>query len=103
MGSAAIGALPGLISGFFSRRAEEKKQLRELVMKTTAENWRFIAENSTATMPFEHYMVHTTMMCDLVFSGEKITEQGIKVHLAKVGTVMDALRQHATSVGPKRE
>ena len=102
IGSAAIGALPGLISGFFGRRADEKKQLRELVMKTTAENWRFIAENSKAVLPFEHFMIHTTMMCDLVFSGKEITEEGIKAHLAKVSAIMNALHQHATSDAPKR-
>lgn len=102
LAGALVGALPGLISGFFNSRAEEKKQLRELVMKTTAENWRFIAENSKAVLPFEHYMIHTTMMCDLVFSGREITEEALKAHLAKVGTVMEALHQHATSSVPKR-
>ena len=102
LAGAVVGALPGLISGFFIRRADDKKQLRELVMKTTAENWRFIAENSKAVLPFEHYMVHTTMMCDLVFSGKEVTEEAIKTHLAKVGAVMDAMHQHATTAPHKR-
>ena len=99
---ALVGALPGLISGFFSRRAEEKKQLRELVVKTAAENWRFIAENSKAILPFEHYMIHTTMMCDLAFSDKEITEEGVTTHLAKVGAVMEALHKHAQGQTPRR-
>lgn len=102
LAGAIVGALPGLISGFFSRRAEEKKQLRELVMKTTAENWRFIAENAKAVLPFEHYMIHTTMMCDLAFSGNEITEEGVTTHLAKVATIMEALHKHAQGQSPRR-
>ena len=103
MGSAAIGALPGLISGFFSRRSEAKKQLRELVMRTTAENWRFIAENARAVLPFEHYMIHTAMMCDLAFSEEEITEGRTTAHLVKVAAVMKTLEQHAKSTSlPKK-
>lgn len=101
--SALVGALPGMISGFFTRKAEDKKHLRELVMKTTAENWRFIAENTRAILPFEHYMIHTAMMCDLVFCEEAITEERTKTHLAKVAAVMKTLEQHAKSVSlPKK-
>ena len=103
LAGAVVGALPGLISGFFARRAEEKRQLRELVIKTTAENWRFIAENSNAVLPFEHYMVHTAMMCDLVFSGKEVTEEAVKTHLSKVGGVMHAMHQHATTMPSKHK
>ncbi|NOS73439.1 MAG: hypothetical protein HOP36_02625 [Methyloglobulus sp.] len=96
--SALVGAMPGIVSGFFTRKADDKKQLRELVMKTTAENWRFVAENTKAILPFEHYMLHTAMMCDLAFSGEEITEERTTAHLAKVDAVMRVLEQHAKSV-----
>ena len=101
--SALAGALPGIISGFFTRKAEDKKHLRELVMKTTAENWRFIAENTRAILPFEHYMIHTAMMCDLAFSEEEITEGRTTAHLVKVAAVMKTLEQHAKSTSlPKK-
>ncbi len=101
--SALAGAMPGLISGFFARKADDKKHLRELVMKTTAENWRFIAENSNAILPFEHYMIHTAMMCDLAFSSDEITKETTDAHLIKVDAVMEALRTHALSVSPKKK
>ena len=100
--SALVGALPGIVSGFFTRKAEDKKQLRELVVKTAAENWRFVAENTKAVFPFEHYMIHTAMMCDLAFSGEKITEESTTAHLAKVDSVMRTLGKHAISISAKK-
>ena len=95
--SALVGAMPGIISGFFARKSEDKKQLRELIMKTTAENWRFVAENTRAIHPFEHYMIHTAMMCDLAFSNDEITEERTKSHLEKVAAVMRVLEIHAKS------
>ena len=98
--SALVGAMPGIVSGFFNRRAEDKKQLRELVIKTAAENWRFVAENSRSILPFEHYMIHTAMMCDLAFSSEEITEERTSAHLSKVAAVMRVLELHAKSGSP---
>jgi hypothetical protein len=91
IGSSLVGALPGMISGHLTNKTDEKKQLRELIMKTTAENWRFILENARRAHPFEHYMICTAMMCDIAFSKDKITEEKIKDHLEKVNAVMDML------------
>ena len=72
-------------------------------MKTTAENWRFIAENTRAILPFEHYMIHTAIMCNLAFSEEEITEDRTTAHLVKVAAVMKTLEQHAKSTSlPKK-
>lgn len=102
--SAFFGALPGLISGYLARRADEKKELRELVLKTAAENWRFVAEASASKylMPYEHYMIHTAMMCDLAFSEPPITVERTRVHLEKVDAVMKTLAQHAINVSSKQ-
>ena len=102
IGAALAGAMPGLVSGLLSRKAEDKKQLRELVMHTTAANWRFVAENSKAVLPFEHYMIHTSMMCELAFSGKEITEQRTKDHIAKVDLIMMTLAAHAISISTKK-
>ena len=101
--SALVGALPGIISGFFASKADDKKQLRELIMKTTAENWRFVAENTRAVHPFEHYMIHTAMMCDLAFSTDEITEDRTKAHLEKVAAVMRVLELHTISASSVTE
>lgn len=104
IGSALVGALPGFVSGLVNRKSEDKKQLRELVMKTTAENWRFIVERqaSTRVLPFEHHMIHAAMMCELAFSDEPITEQRTVAHLEKVDAIMVALVKHASSVSTKK-
>ena len=102
IGSALAGAMPGLVSGLLSRKAEDKKQLRELVMQTTAANWRFVAENSKSVLPFEHYMIHASMMCELAFSDDEITEQRTKDHIAKVDLIMRTLASHAISVSTKK-
>jgi hypothetical protein len=102
LGGAVVGALPGLIGTFLNRKSDDKKQMRELVMKTAAENWRFVAENSQnrPIVPFEHFMIHTSMMCEHAFSDTPITLQNTKEHLAKVSAVMDALYAHANAPRP---
>ena len=93
--SAFVGALPSLISNYLSRKADDKKHMRELIMKIAAENWRFIADNSEAIYPFEHYMIHTALMCDLAFSDKPITENRVNEHIAMVDLVMKSLSEHA--------
>lgn len=102
IGSAFIGALPGLISNFLNREADDKKQIRELIMNTAAENWRFIAQNAQVMLPFEHYMIHTALMCDFAFLSEEITEERTAAQLTKVAAVLKVLEQHAKSRIPRK-
>ena len=99
LGGAIVGALPGLITSLMKQRSDSKKQMRELVMKTSAENWRFVAENSgqKAIVPFEHYMIHTAMMCEHAFTDKEITVENTTAHLAKVSAVMDTLYSYAST------
>ena len=104
IGSALAGALPGLVSGFVNRKADDKKQLRELVLKTAAENWRFISENQASkfVLPYEHHMIHTAMMCELAFSNEPITAESTAKHLERTDAVMRTLVEHAIAISTRK-
>lgn len=105
LGGAAIGALPSLISTFINRRAEDKKNFNELVVKAAIENWKFIAENSQSRsiLPMEHYIIHTAKMCEFALSGKPITPKTTEARLKEIDEVMVVLRNHAFSVSSKKE
>jgi hypothetical protein len=99
LGGAVVGALPGLLSSFLSKRSDEKKQLRELVFKAATESWKTHAENSNgrALLPLEHYIVHTMKMCEFAMSGEKVTPETLKGHLQETSALMDLMVEHAST------
>lgn len=103
LGGAVIGALPQFISSLLNRRTEEKRHFRELAVRAATESWKFIAENtkSRGILPLEHYIMHTAMMCDFAFSGEKITPEVASAKLKEIDSVMRVLVEHAHSVSSK--
>ena len=105
IGATLAGALPGLITGFLSRKSDDKKQLRELVLKTSAEHWQFIVEKTQpkAMLPLELYMIHTALMCDLAFGDKKLTPESVKKHLEETSKIMEVMTEHALSVSTKKK
>ena len=104
LGGAAIGALPNLISTFINRRAEDKKNFNELVVKAATENWKFVAEHSQsrAVLPLEHYIIHTAKMCEFALSGEPVTPETTEKRLNEIDAVMTVLTNHAFSISTKK-
>ena len=98
LGGAVVGAIPGLVSSFLSKRSDEKKQLRELVVKAATDSWKTHAEHGQGKLlPLEHYIIHTMKMCEFALSGEKVTPESMKTHLQETSALMDVLVEHATT------
>jgi gas vesicle protein len=104
LGGAIVGAIPGLVSSFLSRRTDEKKQLRELVIKAATESWKTHAEHAgdRAMLPLEHYIIHTMKMCEFALSGANVTPDSLKTHLKEVSALMDILLEHASTPRGKK-
>jgi len=100
---AAIGSLPGLFFSVINRRAEDKKNFNELVVKAATENWKFVVEHSQSStiMPLEHYIIHTAKMCEFALSVESITPENTEKRLKEIESIMTVLENHAIAVGHK--
>ena len=74
LGGAIVGAVLGLVSSLLSKRSEERKQLKELVVKAAIESWKAHAERGPGRLlPLEHYIIHTAKMCELALAEAKVT------------------------------
>jgi hypothetical protein len=101
---AIIGALPSFVSSILNRKSDERKNFNELVVKAATKNWKFVAENSKAVMPLEHYIIHTAKMCEFALSGEPLTPETTQKKLSEIDAVMTVLANHAISVAsPKKQ
>lgn len=100
LGGAVIGALPSLISSLVSGRAEDGRHFNELVFNAAIESWKFTAENSASRkiLPLEHYIIHTTKMCEFAFSGKPVTPETTAQRLKEVEAIMQVLIDHARSI-----
>ena len=99
LGGAVVGAIPGLVSSFLSKRSDEKKQLRELVVKAATDSWKTHAEHGQGKLlPLEHYIIHTAKMCEFALSGELVTPETTAQRLKEIEAVMKVLSEHASSI-----
>jgi len=97
---ALIGIAPGIITPLLTRKSDERKQIRELAVRSAIEAWKTRIEHAqpnTALMPLEVYITHTTMMCDFALSGSKIDPESMQKHLNDVQSVMDVMIEHAST------
>ena len=55
-----------IITGILTRRSEERKHLRELIVKTSVENWTFtnqkLAEAKQSPIPIEAFIIQATAL-----------------------------------------
>ncbi|MCB2214784.1 hypothetical protein [Desulfofustis glycolicus] len=88
---------------FINKRSEEKKHFRELVLKTASDNWKYIAEKSTATVmpPLHTYIVNRVLMCDLAMS-KKLSPEEVKRKLTESSEIMDIILEHSANMAKKK-
>jgi hypothetical protein len=103
LGGAFVAGLFGAIIAFINKRSEEKKHLRELIVKTSTEHWQFVVETAESNImpPLINYIVHTAMMCDLILN-KKLSSKNIQNKLKEIDSLMDVLHHHAIEVSKKR-
>jgi lipase chaperone LimK len=103
LGGAVVGALPGLVSSFLTKRSDERKQFKELVVKAAIESWKTHAAHAgtRAMLPLEHYIIYTAKMCEFALADKKVTAESMRTHLQEVSALMEVLVQHAKAPGRK--
>jgi hypothetical protein len=98
LGGAVVGALPSLITSLMNRRAEDRRHFNELVFNAAIESWKLVAAHSRSIMPLEHYIIHTTKMCEFALSKKPLTPETTAQHLKEIEAIMKVLSEHAKSV-----
>ena len=98
-----MAGLFGAIIAFINRRSEERKHLRELIVKTSADHWKLVSEVAVSNImpPLSNYIFHTAMMCDLILN-KKLNFKNIQNKLKEIDSLIDVLHKHAIEISQKR-
>ena len=104
LGGAIVGAISASVAAIVNKHSEERKHFRALVVNAALENWKHISSvsQSRVLFPLEHYIVHTTKMCELALDN-KLTPKNTKQKLDEIDAVMKILAEHAVNVSTKRK
>jgi hypothetical protein len=99
LGAGVIAAASCIISSFINKRSEERKHLRELIVKTTADNWKFIVEKSAnpihQRMP--RCLIYEARMIELALD-KGVTSPNRKEKLEEVSKMLRAMEDHTKAV-----
>ncbi len=103
LGGAVVGALPSTISLFVNKNIEVSKQFNELVVKAAIESWKSHVAHSKggAIFPLEHYIIHTSKMCELALN-KNISPENVKAELHKINDIMKLLEENALKVSKQK-
>lgn len=103
LGGAFIAGLFSALTVFINKKSEEKRHLRELVIKTASDHWKHVAEISSATKmpPLSTYIVNTVQMCDLALN-KKLTPETVRKKLEESSSVMDVMLSHSAEISKKK-
>lgn len=79
---AAIGAIPGIVLFWLGKRSEDRRHLRELVMRAAIEDWkcRNAIETSAGRplIPLDGFIIRSTRILDEIKSGRRLNEFSIR-------------------------
>lgn len=95
--SAAVGGgiavVGNIINNKINKKAEEKRQLREAVIKTALEAWRDHSDHARnrggAVLPIDSYIVHMAVMSEALLNPEEFTEEEILKKLKQSDKLID--------------
>src|SRR5437667_11638425 len=85
---AGVGGLVTLFGQWLARRSEERRQLRQLVMQSAIENWRYVSEAAAQAgarrYPLDAYILHMLKLMELLeirhLTPELVREKLREVH-----------------------
>ena len=90
--AALVGAASALLTSFFTRRAESKRQIREIAFRFAIENWKVYVDISQKqrkdVLPLEEYIVHSLIVARLAYYG-RITECRVRKCLREAYAMSD--------------
>lgn len=99
LAAAFLGLLATVASTWVARRSDERKHLRELVMKAAVENWKqqyevYLSRNMAASIPpLDVYIVHMLKLSEIL-SAADITPAGVESKLREVDELTAAVMRY---------
>ena len=92
---ALVGAVPASISAWYTARSTERSHIRKAVMETSKEIWLERAKHHGAMLPYEHFLIYTTLISEFLYSGKARDAKATRDYLDRVNPVMDELLRDA--------
>jgi len=101
-GTVAVGliaAASSVITSFINKRSEERKSLKDSVIRTAAENYKFMVEKSANPKhyPLPIYLIYVAKMVDLAFD-KTVTAQNLKSRLIEISKLVTIMEYHTKEV-----
>ena len=94
--SALIGAISALLISFFTRRAESKRQIREIAFKFAIGNWKTYVDvalkQGKDVMPLETFVIHSLIVARLAYY-RRITECRVRKLLREAYAISDVAEE----------
>jgi len=97
--SAFIGAVSALGVTYLSKRSEERKHFRELIVNASLKNWEKDHDYLRQTVqggyidPLTDYILHTSKAVELILD-EKTTPENLEAKLKDLGQIVKITRQY---------
>ena len=99
LGGVLLASLFNVVNSWISKRSEERRQFRELIIKGAIEEWKGITERqlkmsergyNVTFYPLDIYMVHMTQVCNTCLKSNVSRETLIR-EVRDAGATLDAL------------
>jgi len=114
--TAAVSSLAGvvitsifnLLNTRITKRSEELRHQRELIIKAAIENWKQgmeiykTTQRPTRLVPLDAYIVHMLKFSEIILSGE-VTAENIEEKMKEVEDITRAMLQHAEKMTEERK
>jgi hypothetical protein len=89
---AGVGGFVTLLGQWLARRSEERRHLRQLVIKTAVENWRVTSDalekRSFPLFPLDIYVLHMLKLSEIL-DKRQLTPELVREKLSEVFAVSD--------------
>ena len=90
----------------FTKRSDERRHLRELIMRTAVENWKLVTqiahESKLPLMPLDVYLLHMLKFSEILLT-KNITPDEIDEKIRDVNTVVERAAKAAWAFTATRE
>lgn len=98
--SSAITAI-GVVA--WTKRSDERRHIRELVMRTAVENWKAVYQaakdaGSSEMLPLDVYILHMLKLSEIILAEKKLKPDRIARRLSEVDEIVEVAIKNAEDV-----
>jgi len=104
--SSLVGATSAILVTWISKKSEERKHRREIIVNAAIQNWKQVADlllvnkSSFQMPPLDSFLFHMAATADIVFSKDLSPEKVVK-ELNKVDALLDAVEKQRIMSGSR--